>query len=45
MRTKENETKENKIQVNQNLLHKWLIEVQRTKVVFFCLNKIIIKCN
>jgi len=32
MRTKENGTKENKIHVNQNLLHKWLIEVQRTKV-------------
>ena len=24
-------TKENKVPVNQNLLHKWLIEVQRTK--------------
>jgi hypothetical protein len=32
MRTKENGAKENKIQVNQNLLHKWLIEVQQTKV-------------
>ncbi len=32
MRTKENEIPENGIQVNQNLLHKWLIEVQRTKV-------------
>ena len=32
MRTKENEIPENGIQVNQHLLHKWLIEVQRTKV-------------
>jgi hypothetical protein len=33
MRTKESETKENKVEVNQNLLHKWLIEVQQTKVL------------
>lgn len=32
MRTKESETKDKKIHVHQNLLHKWLMEVQRTKV-------------
>ncbi len=32
MRIKEHDTKGKKGQVNQNLLHKWLVEVQRVKV-------------
>ena len=32
MRTKEQGSKGSKIHVNQNLLHKWLVEVQQTKV-------------